>query len=70
MSYPQREKLLNVLRAVRQDYHDRIASEIQGTTKTYSEIAEEYGISEQTVYQVARLRGMCRTARESEADNE
>jgi transposase-like protein len=63
-----KQKLQAALHQVRQSYHDAIAAEIQQSTKTYSEIAEAYGVSQQTVYQVARLRGLCRTTYEADAE--
>jgi predicted transcriptional regulator len=54
-------KLQAALQQVRQAYHDAIAAAIKNSDKTYAEIAEEYGVSQQTVYQIARLRGLCRT---------
>jgi transposase-like protein len=63
-----KQKLQAALHQVRQSYHDDIAAEIQNSTKTYSEIAKEYGVSQQTVYQVARLRGLCRSSQQSDAE--
>jgi predicted transcriptional regulator len=63
------QKLQAALQQVRQAYHDAIAAAIKNSEKTYAEIAEEYGVSQQTVYQVARLRGLCRTTIDPEADH-
>ena len=54
---------------MRQRYHDGIAVEIAASAKTYALIAEEYGVSEQTVYLVAKMRGLGRTASEPEANH-
>lgn len=61
-------KLQNAVRELRRYYHDLIAAEIESTDKTYAEIGATYGVSEQLVYQVARLRGLCRTAQKSDAE--
>lgn len=62
MSNKTIEKLEDVVRAMRRVYHDAIAREIETTSKTYGEIAQQYGVSEQTTYAVARERGLRRSA--------
>jgi len=57
-----KKKLKDAVRELRKVYHDAIAERVQQTTKSYAEIGAELGCSEQLVYQVARLRGLCRTA--------
>lgn len=64
----EKQKLQNAIRELRQYFHDRIAAEIENTEKTYAEIGATYGVSTQLVYQVARLRGLCRTAPQAQAD--
>jgi len=61
-------KLQNAVRELRRYYHDHIAAEIESSDKTYAEIGATYGVSEQLVYQVARLRGLCRTAQKSNGE--
>jgi transposase-like protein len=56
------EKLEDAIRAMRRLYHDAIAREIETTSRTYAEIAKQYGVSEQTAYTVARERGSAATA--------
>ena len=60
MSNDRNNKLLAAISSVREVFYEAIATRIQFTKKTYSEIAEEVGCSEQTVYQVARLRQLRR----------
>jgi hypothetical protein len=63
-------KMQEAVRELRQVYHDAIASRIQNSTKSYAEIGLELGCSEQLVYQVARLRGLCRTAPKQATETE
>jgi transposase-like protein len=59
------DKLEDAVRAMRRSYHDAIAREIETTSKTYAEIARQYGVSEQTAYTVARERGLRRNSQQS-----
>lgn len=59
------ENLQDAIRAMRRLYHDAIAREIETTSRTYAEIAQQYGVSEQTAYTVARERGLRRTSQQS-----
>jgi transposase-like protein len=59
------EKLEDAIRAMRRLYHDAIAREIATTSRTYAEIAQQYGVSEQTAYTVARERGLRRNSQKS-----
>lgn len=71
MSKAAKLRLQEAIRQVRQRYHDEIAADIQNSTNTYSEIAEQHGVSEQLVFQIARLRGLCRTTTtETEVEHE
>lgn len=70
MSKEAKLRLQEAIRQVRQRYHDEIAADIQNSTKTYAEIAEQHGVSEQLVFQIARLRGLCRTTTETEEKHE
>ena len=58
-------KMQEAVRELRKVYHDAIASGIENSAKSYAEIGAELGCSEQLVYQVARLRGLCRTNQQS-----
>lgn len=60
----QEEKMQNLqdaVRGLREHYYDSIAAEVRLSTKSYAEIGREFGVSEQTVYNVARLHGISRT---------
>ena len=59
------EKLEDAIRAMRRVYHDAIAKEIETTSRTYANIAQQYGVSEQTAYTVARERGLRRNSQQS-----
>lgn len=65
----KKQKLQDAIRDVRRTYYNAIAASIENSNKTYAEIAEQHGVSEQTVFQIARLRGLCRTSTETEASN-
>ena len=66
----KKQKLQEAIREMRRGYHDDIAADIRDSEKTYIEIAEQHGVSEQTVFQIARVRGLCRTMRDGEASHE
>ncbi len=57
-------KLQDAVRQLRKVYYDAIAARIQNSSRTYAEIGAELGCSEQLVYQVARVRGLCRTTQQ------
>jgi hypothetical protein len=66
MTENKKKKLRDAVREIRDQYHGWIAEEIQAYPhKSYAEIGRGYGISEGTVFQIARLRGLCRTASEA-----
>jgi DNA invertase Pin-like site-specific DNA recombinase len=57
------EKLPNLERAVRElreRYYQCIAEEVIYSNKSYAEIGRAYGVSEQTVYNICRMRGIQR----------
>jgi ATP-dependent exoDNAse (exonuclease V) alpha subunit len=62
------QKLQDVLDEIRRNYHDLIAAEIQHSNKSYALIADQYGVSEQTVYTIGRERGISRNSRMRKAD--
>ena len=70
MSALKKNKLQDAINAVREVFYDAIASRIQYSSKTYADIGAELGCSEQTVYQVARLRHLRRTTQEATANKE
>jgi len=51
----KKKTLEAALRGVREQYHRRILAELQGTDKTYRQVAQEIGVSEALVYLVNRL---------------
>lgn len=55
------QKLKDALNEIRDQYHHRIAEEIRSSLDSYAVIGRRYGVSEQTVYTIARLNGLCRT---------
>lgn len=57
----RKQGLQDALDEIRRCYHDAIAAAIQHTNRSYALIASEYGVSEQTVYTVARERGISRS---------
>lgn len=60
--------LQNAIQKVRQQYYDAIAQDIVDRPKrSYADIGSDYGVSEQTVYTIARLRNICRTANSAKA---
>jgi hypothetical protein len=59
------KKIEDAVRSMRRLYHDAIAKEIETTSKTYAEIAQQYGVSEQTIYTVACERGLRRNSQQS-----
>jgi transposase-like protein len=67
MTTEKKQKLQDAIRQLRESYYDAIAAEIENSDKTYSEIAQQHGVSEQTVFQIARIRGLCRNADTAEA---
>lgn len=64
-----RKRLEQVLQEIRSCYHDAIANEIQNSHKSYSLIAEQCGVSEQTVYTIARERAISRNSPHRKAHN-
>jgi hypothetical protein len=55
MSTKKKRTLEAALQRVRRAYHERIASELKGTEKTYQQIAQDIGVSAALVYLVNRL---------------
>jgi hypothetical protein len=68
MTENKKKKLRDAIREIRDQYHRWITEEIQAYPhKSYAAIGREYGLSEGTVYQIARLQGLCRNAPEAAA---
>jgi DNA invertase Pin-like site-specific DNA recombinase len=71
MTNNKKHKLQEAVKEVRRRFHDCIAAEIQSNPpKSYAQIAKELGVSTQTVYLVAKLKGLSRNADDAEADGE
>jgi DNA invertase Pin-like site-specific DNA recombinase len=63
MTNSQRQKLQEAIREVREKYYEWVANEIKTRPgKSYRQIASEFGVSEQTVYTVARINGLSRNS--------
>ena len=76
MTAQKRNKLQDALRAVRELFYDCVETRIRYSGKSYAAIGHELGCSEQTVYQLARLRNLSRESEQrsqsspvSEEDN-
>jgi transposase-like protein len=54
-------KLQEALQQVREKYHRRIADAIVNSADSYAEIARKQGVSENLVWNVARLQGINRS---------
>jgi len=71
MTNNKKHKLQEAVKEVRRRFHDCIAEEIQlSPGKSYAQIAKELGVSTQTVYLVAKLKGLSRNADNSEGEEE
>jgi hypothetical protein len=56
-----KKNLQDAVRELRETYYRLIAEDVQAyPTKSYAEIGRVYGVSEGTVYQIARLNGLSR----------
>lgn len=55
------QSLQDAVRDLRERYYNSIAEELSLSAKSYAEIGRRFGVSEQTVYSVARLHGISRT---------
>ena len=53
--------LKQALEEVRQQYYRRIADAIVNSTDSYAEIARKHGVSENSVWNIARLNGISRS---------
>ena len=63
MTETRKKKLKEVLQEVRDEYHRWIADAVKAhPNKSYAEIADACGVSEATVYMVARVQGLSRSA--------
>lgn len=68
MTNDKKQKLQEAVRDVRRRFHDGIAAEIQlSPSKSYAQIAKELGVSTQTVFLVAKFKGLSRNADTAEA---
>jgi DNA-directed RNA polymerase specialized sigma24 family protein len=65
-----KNKLQDAMSAVRAIFYDAIETRIRYSGQSYAAIAAELGCSEQTVYQLARLRNLRRTTHEASANEE
>ena len=71
MTNDKKHKLQEAVKEVRRRFHDCIAMEIQSNpSKSYARIAKELGVSTQTVFLVAKLKGLSRNTVNAEADGE
>jgi DNA-directed RNA polymerase specialized sigma subunit len=61
MTRERKKKLQDAIRELRELYYKWVAEEIRSSNRSYSEIGRLYGVSEGTVYQIARLHGLSRT---------
>jgi ATP-dependent exoDNAse (exonuclease V) alpha subunit len=64
----KKQRLQDALDEIRRCYHDAIAAKIQHSNKSYALIADEYGVSEQTVYTIGRERGISRNSQKRTAN--
>ena len=64
MTNLRKNKLKQAMDGVREIFYDAIECRIRYSGRSYAAIANELGCSQQTVFQVARLRGLCRTAQQ------
>jgi DNA-directed RNA polymerase specialized sigma subunit len=63
----KKKKLQDAIRELRELYYRWVAADIQAYPhRSYSEIGLMYGLSEGTVYQIARLQGISRNAPKTE----
>jgi DNA-directed RNA polymerase specialized sigma24 family protein len=60
MTAQRNNKLQEAIHAIREVFYDSISCRVQYSGQSYAEIGSELGCSEQTVYQVARLRNLSR----------
>jgi DNA-directed RNA polymerase specialized sigma24 family protein len=60
MTALRKNKLQEAIHAIREVFYDAISCRVQYSGQSYAEIGSELGCSEQTVYQVARLRNLSR----------
>jgi DNA-directed RNA polymerase specialized sigma24 family protein len=61
MTKDQRKKLKDAIREIREMYYQRISEEIKARPdKSYREISVEFGVSEGTVYTIARMNRLSR----------
>jgi DNA-directed RNA polymerase specialized sigma24 family protein len=60
MTAQRNNKLQEAIHAIREVFYDSISCRVQFSGQSYAEIGAELGCSEQTVYQVARLRNLSR----------
>lgn len=60
MTAMRNNKLQEAIHAIREVFYDSISCRVQYSGQSYAEIGTELGCSEQTVYQVARLRNLSR----------
>jgi DNA invertase Pin-like site-specific DNA recombinase len=63
------KKLEDAVRELRESYYRRVKDELRGT-KSYAEIASLLGISEGTVYQIARFNGLSRNRRDVKTESD
>jgi len=61
MTTEKKKKLQDAIRELRELYYRWVAEEVRSSDSSYSEIGLLYGVSEGTVYQIARLNGLSRT---------
>ena len=61
MTTDRKKKLQDAIRELREVYYQLVAEEIRSSKRSYSEIGRIYGVSEGTVYQIARLHGLSRS---------
>lgn len=64
----KKQRLQEALDEIRRCYHDAIAAEIQHSNQSYALIANENGVSEQTVYAIGRERGISRNSQKRTAN--
>lgn len=63
MTTEKKQKLQDAIRQLRESYYDAIEVALKTSGQTYAEIGANFGCSEQTVYQISRLR--CRPSQQS-----
>ena len=68
MTNDNKHELQEAVKEVRRRFHESIAAEIQSNPgKSYARIAKELGVSTQTVFLVAKFKGLSRNADTAEA---